>query len=559
MVQGAILGAASILVRIIGLIYRVPLNNILGAEGIAYYGVAFDVYSILLLLSSYSMPLAVSKMVSARVALGQYKNTKRVLVHAIFFSLIMGLIAFAITFFGAEFFAEKLNYPPSAMALKVLSFGLIILSVLGVLRGYFQGFGTMVPTALSNIFEQIVNAVVSIVAASTLYNLAMGGRFSQSPDAMGAAGGTLGTVMGAFTALIFMAILVLAGRRKTRKLEAADTCQEKDSTKSIIKIMVLTILPVILSTTIYNIGSLLDTGIFGNLMMVSGLNNETITAMTGLTETWAETSTEMKQSMIAVLTGLYTGNYRLLINVPIALASALASSLIPSVVASMARKDHDQVISKVRSSIKITMLIAFPCAAGFFVLAKPIINLLFSSCADPDKVALMLMIGCISIVLYSLSTISNSILQGIDKMRLPVIHSAIGLAIHVALLAASLLLTQFNIFCVVVTDLIFALTVCILNQRSMRKYLGYKQEVKKSFAVPFMCSVIMGFLTRVVYQLARKFLNSNLVSVIIAFIAAVIVYAVSLLVFKGIEEEELQMVPMGGKLVKIARKLRLMR
>ena len=560
MIQGAILGAASIVVRLIGLVYRVPLNNILGAEGIAYYGVAFDVYSILLLLSSYSMPLAVSKMVSARVALGQYRNVRKVLIHAIFFSLLLGLAAFAITFFGAQIFANILNYPQSAMALKVLSPALVILSVLGVLRGYFQGYGNMVPTALSNIFEQIVNAVVSIVASTVLFNLAStAAAGNNTPSAMGAAGGTLGTVMGAFTALVFMIILVIAGNKKLNRRIAEDTTRVTDTTGQIMKVMVLTILPVILSTTIYNISSLLDTGIFGNLMMYSGLDQSTITAMNGMTVPWTELTTEVKQQLIAILTGMYTGNYRLLINVPIALASALASSLIPSVVASMAQKNHSQVIRKIESSVKLTMLIAFPCAVGIGVLSKPIISVLFSSCADIDKVSLMLMIGCISIVLYSLSTITNSILQGIDKMRIPVIHSAISLVIHIIFLAAAMMLTQFNIFCVVVADVLFALLMCILNHRSIKKYLDYKQEVKKTFLLPLISSVIMGAAAFGIYTLIHKLLHSNLIALIAAIIAAVIVYAVMLLLLRVIEQEELEMLPMGGKLARTAKKLHLMR
>lgn len=559
MVQGAILGAASIVVRLIGLVYRVPLNNILGAEGIAYYGVAFDVYSILLLLSSYSMPLAVSKMVSARAALGQYRNVKKVLIHAILFSLALGLTAFAITFFGAEWFAKILNYPQSAVALRVLSFALVILSVLGVLRGFFQGFGNMVPTAISNIIEQIINAIVSIVAASILFNSALGAANSASPASMGAAGGTLGTVLGALSALAFMVLLIVFSRKKINRQAARDKTAGNDSTGTILKILVLTILPVILSTTIYNVSSLLDTGIFGNLMMSSGLDQNTITAMNGMTQSWDSLSTETKQQLIAILTGMYTGNYRLLINVPVALASALASSLIPSIVSSMAQKSRGQVIRKVESSIKLTMIIAFPCAVGLGVLAKPIVTLLFSSCADADKVSLMLMIGCISVVLYSLSTITNSILQGIDKMRVPVIHSAISLVIHIIFLAAMIMLTPFNIFCVVVADVLFALLMCVLNHRSIKKYLGYRQEIKKTFILPLISALVMGAFALGVQKLVHRFIGSNVLSVICALIIAVIVYAAMLLLLKIIDQEELEMIPMGGKIARLARKFHLLR
>ena len=184
---------------------------------------------------------------------------------------------------------------------------------------------------------------------------------------------------------------------------AEDQTEGKEPLGGILKTLVLTIIPVILSTTIYNLTGLVDSGLFSNIMEARGMDHD----------------------MIDTFTGMFTGNYRLIVNVPIALASALASSLIPSVVKSVTQGNRGNVIRKIDSSIKVTMMVAMPCAVGLGVLAKPIINLLFPTSVDPDKVSLMLMIGCISVVLYSLSTITNSILQGIDKMRIPVFHSAI--------------------------------------------------------------------------------------------------------------------------------------
>ncbi len=537
LVQGAILAAASILVRIIGLIYRIPLNNILGEKGIAYYGVAYDVYSILLLLSSYSMPLAVSKMVSARVALGQYKNTRKILIHAICFSLLCGIAAFAITFFGAGFFARALNFPQSELALKVLSPALIIMSVLGTLRGYFQGFSTMIPTAVSNIFEQIINAFVSVAAAMILFKSAGENATASSAGARGAAGGTLGTVSGAFAALLFMIALTIMFRSVIKRKEAKDKTTAVLRSSEILKVIIFTILPVILSTTIYNIGSLLDTGVFSNLMKVKGID----------------------QDVIETLTGMYTGNYRLIINVPIALASALASSLIPSIVTSMMLRQRKIVIAKIRSSIKLTMIVAFPCAVGIGVLAKPIVNLLFASSTDPDKVALMLMIGVISVVLYSLSTITNSILQGLDKMNLPVRHSAISLGIHAVFLVLMILITDLNIFCVVIADILFALVICILNHISLRRLIGYRQEKMRTFILPFACSAIMGLFTRLAYNLFRLLKFGNTISTILAILIAIVIYVVALFKLNVVSKKELLMLPGGTKMSMVAGKLHLLR
>ena len=540
--QGAILGVSSIIVRIIGILYRVPLNNILGEKGVAYYGIAFEVYSFLLLLSSYSLPLAVSKMVSRRVTLRQYKNTRRIFMYALGFASIIGLVAFAVTYFGADFFAGLLNFPQSAIALRTLSFGLIIMSVLGVMRGYFQGLGTMVPTAVSNIFEQIINAIVSLVAATVFYKAAKTAAIASVPfenyaEARGASGGTLGTVCGAGAALVFLIVLYMLYRKTVKVQIRRDQTSERESLGSVLKILVLTIIPVILSTTIYNLTGLVDSGLFSNIMEAKGMNHD----------------------LIDTYTGMFTGNYRLIVNVPIALASALASSLIPSVVRSVTQGNRGNVIRKIDSSIKVTMIVAMPCAVGIGVLAKPIVNLLFPRSVDPDKVALMLMIGCVSVVLYSLSTITNSILQGIDKMRIPVIHSAIALVTHALFLVALLFILNINIFAVVIGDLIFCLIVCFLNARSLGKYLGYKQEKVKTFVLPAICSVLMGLIVFFIYKGVHALIHSNAVSVFFSILVAIVVYFALLLLFKVVDVDELYMFPGGSTLIRIARKVHVLK
>ena len=541
MAQGAILGIASIIVRIIGLIYRIPLNNILGEKGVAYYGVAFQVYSILLLLSSYSLPLAVSKMVSARVTLGRYKQTRRLFITCIFFALAVGIAAFCITFFGADLFARILNYPESAIAIKVLSFALVILSVLGVFRGFFQGFGSMVPTAISNIVEQIINAIVSIVAALALYNVGTDADpddfgFVNVAEAYGAAGGTLGTVMGALSALILLIVIYFAARRSFIKNVREDTCEEKERLSDILKILVITIIPVILSTTIYNLGDLISSGVFSNIMDFRGMDGD----------------------LIDTLTGMYTGNYMVIINVPIALASALSSSVIPSIVASRTRKDPGAVNAKIHSAVKVAMLVAIPSAVGIGVLAKPIMNLLFPTSVDPDKVSLMLMLGAATVIFYSLSTVTNGILQGIDKMKLPVIHAAISLAAYILVLVILLFTTDINIFAAVFSNMFFSVLMCIMNHHSLKKHLGFKQEWKKTFIMPFICAAVMGVLCRLAYQGIYFVIKSNAVSVAAAIVIAIVVYAIALLLTKTVTKEEVLGFPKGEKLYRIAHKLRLM-
>ncbi len=173
-IQGTILAAAGIIVRLIGILYRVPMTNIIGDEGMGYYSTAFNVYNIMLILSSYSLPLAVSKMVAARLAKGQYRNMNRVLRAALVYATVVGGLACFITWNFAGFFATTLfNTPFCVYALRTLAPTIWIMAYLGVLRGYFQGHGTMIPTAISQILEQVINAIISVVAASVLFKVGL--------------------------------------------------------------------------------------------------------------------------------------------------------------------------------------------------------------------------------------------------------------------------------------------------------------------------------------------------------------------------------------------------
>ena len=539
MVQGAILGISSIIVRLIGVVYRIPLTNIIGDKGIGYYSVAFDIYQILLLLSSYSLPLAVSKMVSARIALGQYRRSRKILYNALVFAAIVGVCAFCITFFLADYFAGTvMKVPQSAVALKVLAFALIILAILGVLRGYFQGMGNMIPTAVSNIAEQILNAIVSVVAAGALFgygaSIAEGGYdFSNAPEAFGAAGGTMGTVAGALLAMVILLFWMKRFNKRTRSLLKKDHSEE-ETTPQIVLILIMTIVPVILNTAIYNLSSVVDKFIFSNMMVAKGM------------------SADVRDSLI----GMFSGKYWLIVNIPIALSSALASALIPSIVTSKARRSRREVIIKVRAAIQLITIIAFPCAAGIGFLSRPIIDFLFPNSEDPGKIAVMLSVGCLTVVLYCLSTITNSILQGIDRMRIPVFHSAISLVINAGLLALLLWLFNMDVFAWIIADMVFALLMCILNARSLRKYLRYRQEILYTFIRPLEASIIMGVLAFFFHELMKK-VSGRSFDLVVTILFAVVVYVILLFVLHIINEKKLRMMPGGAKAVRVLKRFHL--
>lgn len=532
LVQGSILAMAGILTRVIGILYRIPLNNILG-KGLSAYTIAYDIYSLFLLISSLSLPLAVSKIVAARMARGEVKNAKKAFTGSVLLATAIGLIVSTLVFVFADELAAAWKFPSSATALRVLAPTLFVMCILGVLRGFFQGVGTMMPTAVSQIFEQIINAVVSIVAAYILYDV--GGKVGKSVE-YSAAGGTLGTAMGALTALLFMIFVYIIYRHNFNRMMRRDRLSAEETYAQLGKVLAVTIFPVLLSTTIYNIGSIIDSAMYGNIM----------SSVFGFAETDYD-----------VYWSIYSGHYRLLTTAPIAIASALSSAVVPSLIRSITNGDYHMLKSKIESSIRLTMIVAVPCGVGLSVLADPVLSILFGRGELHGDDVLLMRLAVLVVCAYSFSTITNSILQGIDRMKLPVIHSAAALVIHIAVLAV-LLLAKTDVYGVAIADIVFAFIVCILNIIAIRRHTGYRQEIKKTFVLPVVSAAIMGVAAWLVYTGLHMLTGSVALSLVPAVICAVVVYGVFLMLFKAVNEAEICMFPGGKKLSVLLKRVRLL-
>jgi len=538
-IQGSILAIAGIIVRLIGMLYRIPLANYIGDEGNGYYSAAYNIYSIMLILSSYSLPVAVSKMVSARLARGQYRNARKILRAALFYATIVGGVGFCALWFGSGFFAEHvIKMPYSAYALKVLAPTVWVMAYLGVLRGFFQGHSTMVPTAVSQIFEQIVNAVISLLAAKSLFDLGVKSNLvygsTEYSYAFGAAGGALGTGAGALTALILFVGLYLMYRPKMKRRIRKEQGTSAESYGMITSTLFLTVVPIIVSSSLYNSSTVIDNVLFGQIM-------------TGLGEA----------KQIASQWGIYSGKYHLLFNIPVAVANSLSSSLIPALSRAVAEKDRKQTLNRIASAIRFSMIIAIPSAVGLAVLAAPISNLLFPGRDNADLIK-MTCYGSSAVVVYSLSTVTNAVLQGINRMKTPIRNAGISLVLHTVILFVMLRYLHMGIYGVLYANILFALFICILNARAIARFKRYRQEVKKTFLIPMVASAVMGAAAFGVYRVAYRVFG-NLISTGISVLVAVAVYFVLLILLKGVDAQELRSMPGGTRLSGLARKLHLMR
>ena len=532
LVQGSILAIAGIFVRFIGLLYKVPMIRILGQEGMGYYNTAYEIYNIGLILSSYSLPLAMSKLIAARRVRRQYQDVERVYISGMTFSAAAGGLMTLILLAGGDFITTTVfKSPSSALPLKVMAPTIFVFSIMGVIRGYFQGRGNMIPTSVSQILEQLVHAAVSIAAS---YAFMQWFADQENPKSYGAAGGTLGTLCGAIVALLYLAFMMILYRRYNARTLNRRQQAPVEPWADVYAALILTLTPIILSQFVYQLSGSVDNSLFGQIMDAKGLT----------------------ESERATLLGVYGGEYRLLSNVPVAIASSLGASMIPSIVQSRTSHNLREVKYKIRMTIKFNMLIAIPCAVGMGVLAGPIMQLIFHDSSELS--ANLMQIGAFAVVFFSLSTVTNAVLQGIDRMSKSVTHSAISLVLHVILVYLMLEYLDWNVYGLVIGNVTFALVVCILNWYSIGRALHYRQEIKTTFILPLLAATIMGAAAWGTYQGIYALTSHNTIAMLISVPVAMIIYAILIVIFRAVTEDELPEMPFGRRLLSLFRRLHLL-
>ncbi len=527
--QGTILAMASIIVRMIGIVYRIPVANIIGDEGNGIYGAAYEIYNLALILSSYSLPLAVSKLLSAQLANKNYRTGKKIFAASFIFSCISGGIMALLIFFGAGFIEKHFysNFTGISIPLRVLAITIFVVALLGTLRGFFQARKTMIPTAISQVLEQIINAAGSIFFA---WSFIRGHAESEVVAGWGAAGSTMGTLLGAATGLFFLVFIYIIYRPTVNSQLRRDKSVDDTTYFEIYKMLIATIIPVILGQTVYQLSGVIDSMMFSKLA-------------TG--------------DSVSTLYGVYSTKYKLLVNVPIAIASAMASSLIPTLVAAFTKGDKHGMKKKIAVSIKVNMIIAFPCAFGLTALGSPIVRMLFPS-SDYKLGGYLLAAGSVAVIFYALSTVTNAALQGINLMRKPVQHAAISLVIHVVLIFILLKFTKLGIYSLVIGNVTYPLVVCVLNAISVERHIHYHQEYRTTFIVPAIASAVMGACAYLIYRVGYATVHSNVIACLLSIVVAVVVYFVLILLLGGLTESDLPDFPMGMRIGRVAKKLHLM-
>ena len=314
-----------------------------------------------------------------------------------------------------------------------------------------------------------------------------------------------------------------------------DTKHEEESYTRLLKQIFFIVTPIIIASFVYNITTTVDMKIFYGI-----LNNKHVDTVYS-----------------ANMYGIFSGQYTVLINLPVSIASAVGTALIPSISAEYTKGDKKSAEKVFNQSLSMTMIVTIPCAVGMAVLAEPVVQLLFRGATKTASSALTA--GAIAVVFYAMSTVTNSVLQGIGKVMAPVINSAFALVIHIIILVPILFATELNIYALVIGTVVYSFIMCVLNGISVKKSIGATMDVKKIFVAPAIASLFMGIAAWGSYQLIYRIVHINLVSLIIAVIIAIVFYFMCILGLGVYKEEDLLRLPKGNLVVKLAKKLHMLR
>jgi len=522
--QAAILAMASITVRLIGFAYRIPLTRLLGDAGIGFYANAYNAYAFALILSAGALPAAISKLVSERVAVGRYYDAHELFKNALMAAAVIGAFLALIMGFGANWFTSLrfFNHPGAAYGMRALAPAVFVVTFLAVLRGYSQGMKTMMPTAFSQVFEQIFKVIFALWLAHVFYR-------STGRVEVAAAGAAASTGIGVLAGLIFLIGIYMLVAKDLKSRAAANVrnmpLHGREKREDQLKTLAKTALPIIASMGIYSIATLIDTGMAVDRIMASD----------------AFTRGEVDE-----LVGQFTGKFLLLTLLPVSLSMALNQAIIPEISSAKAVMDLGAVKHKINTAFRVSMALSIPAVVGLVVLADPILLLLFPN--HPEG-GWLLRYGAVSIIFLALVQISSGALQGMGKVRLPMIAAAVGVFIKIPINWFFMAVPEINIMGAVISTIVCYVVATVINLYFLHKHTGVLPDYVGAFVKPAFAAVGMGMACFVTYHVA-SIIAPDRVAAVMALLIAVPVYLAFMWMIGGFKPQDLEAMPLPKALRK---------
>ncbi|MCL2566254.1 MAG: polysaccharide biosynthesis protein [Defluviitaleaceae bacterium] len=515
--QAAILASAGLISRVIGFAYKLPMQAMIGDKGMGIYNQGHTIYNFLLILSSAGLPAAISKMVSTRLAFNQAKNAHQVFLVSLKFAICIGLMGSLFLFFGARLFSNMLNTPEVFLSIRALAPTVFIFAILSVFRGYFQGMNNSVPTALSQIIEQILNAITSILLVFLLFRVNI---------SYAAAGGNAATGIGAFVGLFVLMFIYKKKRPQIHKnIKRNEAFATTESESSILSELIRTSFPIIAGTAIFSGASLID-----NYMVMDRI------ALSG----------EFTHNEILAMYGQLTAKFMALTTLPVTIATSMGTAAIPGISAAVAKRDMKSVTSRINMAIRLAMVVCVPAAFGIGLFADEILILLFPTSPEGGH---LLRIGFVSVIFLALNQISTGVLQGVGQVKIPAFAALLGCIGKIITNHILLPIPSINIMGAVIGTVVCYAIAAPVNVYFAYKLTGARPDFGGMLFKPIFGAIFMSAVCFVVYHALFLLLSSNAFALLISIGVGVCVYFVVMIVIGGLRRGDLVSLPMGIKVI----------
>lgn len=533
-VKGAtILAVTGIVARIIGAVFRIVLAAILGDEGIGLYMYAYPIYSTLLVISTAGIPVALSKLMAESIALKDYREALRVFRVAFYILTLTGLVITLVLFLGAEYFADSIVKDLEAVyPLIAISPAIFFVTIMAALRGFFQGQQNMMPTAASQLLEQLVRVAFSIFLVFML--LPMGLEFA-------AAGATSGAAAGGLAGFLLLLVFYLRKRRKLFILAGQQEGHNPDPVGRIIRRIFSLAIPVTIGGLVIPLISLIDLAVVPRQLQAAGFDLETARA----------------------LYGQLTGMAGPVVYFPNVIALALSISLVPAISEAFALQNRNLIQSRADIAVKLTVFFSLPSALGLYLLAEPITILLYNNAAAGYSLAYMSW----SVIPLCLYVTTTGLIQGLGRPIIPALNMLYGGLVKTGLAWFLTAVPSLNVGGAALASVIGIGVAAALNLYYVYRLTGWKGRIRELVLFPGIAVLAMSVFVYISYygiiRLAGPLLTAgrlNAFATLASILIGIIVYSLILLFSGGLSRDELHMVPViGQRLAKLAERLRLAR
>ncbi len=521
---------SQIVVKLLGFVYRMVITNVpgFGDEGNGYYNFGFQIYTLLLALSSVGIPNAISKLVSEKCALGNYRGALRIFKISLGLFAVIGGVCSCALFFGADFISTYIfKASKAAYSMRVLSPSIFFVSISSVIRGFFMGQHNAKATSTSQMLEQLFKTVTTVVIV-----ICMTG---QAPEYM-AAGATLGTTVSTVLSLIYLFGFCKAhGREIKEKYDAAPALVETQNALSVAKTVLWVSVPISLGSIVTSLNRVLD---------IATVNRGLYKAFAGVI-----TDPAVMEKNAVTLSGILSKT-DVLINLPLAINIAFATVLVPTIAGALAVKDYDTAARRVTFSLLTSIVIALPCAAGYAVLAGPILKMIYPAVSDG---ALLFMMLTPTVFFSAMSQTIYGSLQGMGKIFVPAISILCGGAAKLISNLVLIPIPGINIYGAPVGSVLCQGIAFFISFYVLRKNLPMKIPYARYYLRPMACTAIMAAAVWAVHRFAAP-LAGNTVATLAAILVGVAVYFAAVFLLRVFTAEELSMLPFGNKLKRFAFK-----